>query len=115
MLTRESFLAAFATGRVEAVSTPGVEGAFLRVLTLAELEPVIKRQSALPEGSLKAAAILVAATLCDANRQALFDVGSDLDLDKIASLPYSVVRTLSDQAARVNGLGADAAKDAEKN
>ena len=115
MLTRQSFLAAFAVGRVEAVSEPGVEGAFVRVLTLAELEPVIKRQSALPEGSLKSAAILVAATLCDGNRQALFDVNSDVDLEVIASLPYNVVRSLSEQAARVNGLTESAVKDAEKN
>lgn len=115
MLTRESFLKAAAPGRLEAFEAPDVGKVYLRVLTLAELGPVVKRQEAEPTGSLKGAAILVAATLCDKDRKALFDVSSHVDIEALCDLPFSLIRAISDAAAKVNGLGETAVKDAEKN
>jgi hypothetical protein len=118
MITRDSFLASIRSNRVEAVTYDAGDGAakvFVRVLTLAQLDPVVRRQNALPAGSIKSAAILLAATLCDDGGGVLFDIGKDEDIEVICGFPHPVVRLLSDAAARVNGLSGDAAKDAEKN
>jgi hypothetical protein len=118
MTTKESFLASIRRDRIEAVRYDAGHGARtvgVRVLTLAQLDPVVKRQNALPAGSIKSAAILLAATLCDEDANPLFDIAKDEDIEEICNFPHPVVRLLSDAAARVNGLSGDAAKDAEKN
>lgn len=115
MLTRESFVAIAVGPRLVPAGHPDFPEASLRVLTLAELEPVSRLQGKEPPGSLRIAAILVAATLCNGDRETLFDVTKPEDIDTLCSLPFGLVSALSKQAAAVNGLGDDAVKDAEKN
>lgn len=116
LMNRSEFLAAVQTVQVEAVPCPEMGGTvYVRALTLRALGPVAARQAKEPEGSLKGAAVLVAATLCGPDGATLFDPSKDDDIEALCDLPFVVVRRLSDAATALNGLGEAAVKDAAKN
>lgn len=86
-----------ALSRVAVLPVPGVAGAYVREISVATWDAVVR--PALERGGTDAGIALVIAAACDENGERLFDVGSE---DDVKLLPVRVVNAIATAASNAN-------------